>query len=71
MNEIILTLQNQCKRGLLGKMEVRIVCYAHDATLIADSEDDFQRLFFEFHKACKQFYLNVSARNTEELTVNK
>lgn len=38
----------------MGTTEVRVICYAVDATLIADNEDGIQRVFFEFHKACNQ-----------------
>lgn len=52
----------------MGTKKVRAVSYAGDATLI---EDDLQRLFIEFRKACKLFDLNISTSKIKVLTISK
>ena len=47
MNEIIKNLRD-LQGYLLGDENVNIICYADDATLIADNEDDLQRLLNRF-----------------------
>lgn len=51
--------------------EVRIVCYAYDATLIVGNEDNLHRLFFVLLKSCKQFGLTISTSKTKALTIKK
>ena len=38
--------------------EIKIICYADDAVLLSDNEDDLQRMLFNFNKAAKFQYEN-------------
>lgn len=46
----------------MGKYDVKIVSYADDAAVVADNEDDLQRLLLEFGRACEKFDLNKYLR---------
>ena len=70
MNEIIKNL-----KGLqgypLGDDNVNMICYADDATLIADNEDDLQRLLNRFSQSCTKFDLNISSKKTKCVIISK
>jgi len=50
---------------------VNIVCYADDVTLIADNEDDLQRLLTRFSQSCTKFDLKISSKKTKSLIISK
>jgi hypothetical protein len=50
---------------------VDIVCYADDATLIADIEDDLQRLLTRFSQSCTEFDLKISSKKTKSLIISR
>ena len=39
----------------MGNRDLNIVCYADDAVLMADNEDDLQRLLYRVHLSCQKF----------------
>ena len=45
----------------MGNKEVKILCYGDDTTLVAESEDDLQRLSYQFNKTAKKFNTVISA----------
>ena len=49
MDEIIKQVRKH-KGYKMGDREIKILCYADDAVLIAEDEDDLQRLLFQFYK---------------------
>ena len=58
MNEIIKDLRDLQGYPLRDE-NVNIVCYADDATLTADNEDDLQRLLTRFSQSCRKFDLKI------------
>ena len=50
---------------------MNIICYADDTTLIADNEDDLQRLLNRFSHSCTKFDLKISSKKTESLIISK
>ena len=55
----------------LGEKDINIVCYADDAVLITESEDDLQRLLHQFGKIAEKFNMQVSVEKTKSLVVSK
>ena len=70
MNEIIKNLRD-LQGYPLGDENVNIICYADDATLIADNEDDLQRLLNRFSYSCTKFDLKISSKKTKSLIISK
>ena len=55
----------------MGSEEINIVCYADDIVLRADTEDDLQRLLYNFHFSCLKFNMKISIHKTEDMTISK
>jgi len=55
----------------MGRKEIKIICYADDATLVADNEDDLQRMLIKFAEACRTFELKISTNKTKTMTIYK
>jgi hypothetical protein len=58
-------------KGRQGDKKVNIVCYAYAATLVADHEDDLQRLLYRFTQSCAKYDLKVSYKKTKSLTISR
>lgn len=56
MNRIISAVKDKAGRAVANK-NVNIICYANDAVLIANNENDLQRLLHQFHITVKQYYM--------------
>ena len=50
----------------MGQTEFQILCYADDAVLIAESEDNLQRMLFEFNQTANKY--NISIPKTKSMT---
>lgn len=62
----------QIKAGYrMGRESHSIICYADDALLMAETEDDLQRLLQTFARAAKDYNLQVSAEKTKCLVSSK
>ncbi|XP_060522502.1 uncharacterized protein LOC132699671 [Cylas formicarius] len=55
----------------MGNNEVTIICYADDAMICAQNEDDLQRLLDIFDRTAKQFNMTISAQKTKCMTTSK
>ena len=55
----------------MGNKRIGMVCYADDAALIADSEDDLQRQLFQFFQISRQLNMNISTNKTKCMTIAK
>ena len=55
----------------LGNENVNMVCYADDATPVADNEDDLQQHLYRFSQSCTKFDLKISSKKTKSLTFSK
>ena len=70
MDELISHVK-EMKGYNLGEKDINIVCYADDAVLITESEDDLQRLLHQFGKIADKFNMQVSVEKTKSLVVSK
>ena len=70
MNEIIKNLRDLQGYPLVDE-NVNTICYADDATLIADNEEDLQRLLNRFSYSCAKFDLKISPTKTKSLIISK
>ncbi|XP_055378925.1 uncharacterized protein LOC129610383 [Condylostylus longicornis] len=55
----------------MGNRRINILCYADDATVIAENEDDAQRLLFNFAKAAEQYNMKISIEKTKSMVIAK
>ncbi|XP_044767088.1 uncharacterized protein LOC123322993 [Coccinella septempunctata] len=55
----------------MGQQEISILCYADDAVLIAESEDDLQRLLHQFTRIAASFNMKISVAKTKCMTTSK
>lgn len=60
------------KRGYrMGQKQISIVCYADDAMIAANSEDELQILLHTFNQAAKQYNMSISTAKTKCMTISK
>jgi hypothetical protein len=59
MDGLIKSVSNN-KGFKMGDSEIKIICYADDAVLLSDNEDDLQRMLFNFNKAAKAFNMKIA-----------
>lgn len=55
----------------MGNRNINILCYADDAVLVAENEDDLQRLLYRFNCVAKSFNMVISASKTKSMTTSK
>ncbi|XP_044760224.1 uncharacterized protein LOC123317680 [Coccinella septempunctata] len=55
----------------MGNKKVSMVCYADDAAIIAESENDLQRQLFQFFLVGRQLNMNISISKTKCMTIAK
>lgn len=55
----------------IGRQNINIVCYADDAVLVADSEDNLQRLLHQFTITAESYNMRVSTDKTKSLVISK
>lgn len=52
----------------MGDKEINIICYADDAALVAESEDDLQRLLHQLNRTAKSFNMIIADTKTKCMT---
>lgn len=70
MKEITESLQDM-KGYRMNNRQIKAVCYADDAILVADSEDNLQRLLYRFHLTAKIFNMTISTEKTKSMVIAK
>lgn len=55
----------------MGNKNLTILCYADDAVLIADTEDNLQKLLHNFNITAKQYNMIVSTEKTKCMVISK
>lgn len=51
--------------------KIKMLCYAENAVLIAETEDDLQRHLFQFYKTAKTYNRTISTEKTKFMTTTK
>jgi hypothetical protein len=65
INEIIKSIKRM--RGYrMGESMINLVVYADDIVLIAENEDDLQRMIFKFNNVRKKFSMLISNQKTKD-----
>uniref|UniRef100_A0A1B0GQC6 Uncharacterized protein n=1 Tax=Phlebotomus papatasi TaxID=29031 RepID=A0A1B0GQC6_PHLPP len=74
-NQTRIRINGQLSREIpmvrMGSDQYNIVCYADDAVLMAENEDDLQRLFQKFNISALKYNMSISTSKTKALTVSK
>jgi len=55
----------------MGKVPINIMCYADDAVLIADSEENLQTLLLRFDQKAERLSTEISLNKTKSLTMSR
>ncbi|XP_048516533.1 uncharacterized protein LOC125502453 [Dendroctonus ponderosae] len=55
----------------INNYRLRILCYADDAVLTAESEDDLQRLFYRFNLTAQRLNMQISIEKTQSMVISK
>ena len=55
----------------MGNQLINIDCYADDAVLLADNEDNLQRLLYTFQQSAKEYNMEISTTKTKSLVISK
>ncbi|XP_045480943.1 uncharacterized protein LOC123685328 [Harmonia axyridis] len=71
MDEIIEEVKKTTRGYRLTTGVIKIICYADDAVIVADSEDDLQRLLFKFYTNAKTLNMEISNAKTKSLVASK
>lgn len=50
---------------------ISMVCYADDAAILAETEDDLQRQLYKFHQISRKLNMSISAEKTKCMTISK
>ena len=50
---------------------IHIMCYADNAVLIADSEENLQNLLLRFHQMAERLNMEISLNKTKSLTISR
>lgn len=70
MDKLIESMDNF--RGYkIGNSQIRAVCFADDAVLLANTEDDLQRLLYNFTNIAKTYNMEVSTAKTKSMVIAK
>ena len=70
MDEIIKKV-SKLRGYKMGEKKINILCYADDAVLVAENEDDLQRLLHQFNLVAKSFNMVISASKSKCMTTSK
>jgi len=71
MDRIIKEVKATGKGFTTDKGEIKIICYADDAVLISENEDELQRMLYRLHLMAKRFNMRISIAKTKSLVVAK
>jgi len=71
MDKIIQNIEETGRGYKMGSNEVKCVCYADDAVLISDNEDDLQRQLFNLINTADKYNMVISAEKTKCLTISR
>ena len=55
----------------MGGTPIQAICYADDAVLIADSEENLQKILIKFDQPAKKLNMEISLKKTKYLSICK
>lgn len=58
-------------RYRMARKNINIICYAGDAALLANSEDDLQRMLHQFVRSAGTLHMDMSKQKTKCLTISR
>jgi len=70
MDKIIANLPEELGYRM-GNAPIHIICYADEAVLIADSEENLQTLLLRFDQIAERLNMEISLRKTKSLTISR
>lgn len=70
MDRIIEEVRN-AGHGFRTHKAISVFCYADDALLISESEDDLQRMIYQFYLTSARYNMAISVQKTKSLVVAK
>lgn len=71
IDEIILQVREVDAGFGMGEKTGKILCYANNAILMAQSEDELQRLLYRFTRASNELSMEISALKTKSIVISK
>lgn len=69
MDEILEKIKTVGRGYKMGTREIKLICYADDVVLIADNEDDLQRMLYRFEQVAHELNMEISIDKTKVLTI--
>lgn len=70
--EKIIEAVRECGPGYrLGQHRIHSLYYADDALLVAESEDDLQRLLYTFKNTAEKYNMKISTTKTKSMTISR
>lgn len=55
----------------VGDRNTNIICYADDAVLLTDTEDNLQRLLHQYNITGKKYNMRMSTNRTKTMMISK
>ncbi|XP_055389323.1 uncharacterized protein LOC129618543 [Condylostylus longicornis] len=71
MEKIISEVKNAGRGYRTSKGEIKIICYADDAVLISENEDELQKLLHQFYITSSKLNMEISVAKTKSLVIAK
>ena len=71
MDQIIQQVKNKNLGYQMHNTKFNILCYADDAVLMADNENDLQRLLLQFQKTAQTFNMEIHTEKTCAMVISK
>ena len=71
MDRIINQVKDVGRGYRMGHTEFKILCFADDAVLIAESEDNLQRMLSYFNHTANKYNMSISIPRTKSMTISK
>lgn len=71
MDEIVNEVKQAGRGYRMGDRGVKIICYADDAVIVSEDEDDLQRLLYKFQQTAQLFNMQISVEKTKSLAISK
>lgn len=71
MDEIIQQVTSLNLGYRMGHSKISMVCYADDAAIIAETENDLQRQLLKFYQVSQQLNMAISTSKTKAMTISR